>query len=56
MKHLGEPEALLVIDDTQAQRKGTKSVGVAFQRCGLTGDVRNCQAMEIKFIDTPRKL
>ncbi len=27
MKHLGEPEASLVIDDTQAQKKGTKSVG-----------------------------
>ncbi|MBW1603193.1 transposase [Streptomyces sp. JJ66] len=33
----------MVIDDTQAQKKGTKSVGVAFQHCGLTGDVRNCQ-------------
>ncbi|MCH0569841.1 transposase [Streptomyces sp. MUM 136J] len=45
VKHLGEPEASLVIDDTQAQKKGTKSVGVGFQHCGLTGDVRNCQTM-----------
>ncbi|WP_455753117.1 transposase [Streptomyces coeruleorubidus] len=37
---LGEGDASLVIDDTQAQKKGTKSVGVAFQHCGLTGDVR----------------
>jgi SRSO17 transposase len=43
--HLGEADASLVIDDTQAQKKGTKSVGVAFQHCGLTGDVRNCQTM-----------
>lgn len=31
--------------DTQAQKKGTKSVGVACQHCGVTGDVRNCQVM-----------
>jgi SRSO17 transposase len=43
VEHLGDPEASLVIDDTQAQKKGIKSVGVAFQHCGLTGDVRNCQ-------------
>jgi SRSO17 transposase len=35
----------LVIDDTQAQKKGTKSAGVAFQHCGLTSDVRDCQTM-----------
>lgn len=45
VKHLGDAEASLVIDDTQAQKKGAKSVGVAFQHCGLTGDVRNCQTM-----------
>ncbi|MFF3159830.1 transposase [Streptomyces sp. NPDC057910] len=33
------------MDDTQAQKKGTKSVGVAFQHCGPTGDVRNGQTM-----------
>ncbi|MDU9001601.1 IS701 family transposase [Streptomyces mirabilis] len=43
--HLGNADASLVIDDTQAQKKGTRSVGVAFQHCGLTGDVRNCQTM-----------
>jgi SRSO17 transposase len=42
---LGDQDASLVIDDTQAQKKGTKSVGVAFEHCGLTGDVRNCQTM-----------
>lgn len=43
--HLGEASATLVLDDTQAQKKGTKSVGVAYQHCGVTGDVRNCQVM-----------
>ncbi len=43
--HLGDPAATLVLDDTQAQKKGTKSVGVAHQHCGVTGDVRNCQVM-----------
>jgi len=31
VEHLGDADASLVIDDTQAQKKGTKSVGVAFQ-------------------------
>ena len=43
--HLGDADASPVIDDTQAQKKDSKSVGVAFQHCGLTGDVRNCQVM-----------
>ena len=42
---IGDPEATLVLDDTQVQKKGTHSVGVAHQHCGLTGDVRNCQVM-----------
>jgi SRSO17 transposase len=42
---LGDPRSTLVLDDTQAQKKGTRSVGVAHQHCGVTGDVRNCQVM-----------
>ena len=42
---LGDAGAALVLDDTQAQKKGDKSVGVAPQHCGLTGDTRNCQVM-----------
>ncbi|MDJ0347695.1 transposase, partial [Streptomyces sp. H10-C2] len=45
VRHLGDPEASLVIGDTQAQKKGAMSVGVAFRHCGLDGDVRNCQTM-----------
>lgn len=44
-EHLGDPAASLVLDDTQVQKKGAKSVGVAPQHCGVTGDVRNCQVM-----------
>lgn len=42
---LGNAGAVLVVDDTQALKKGTKSVGVAAQYYGLTGDTRNCQTM-----------
>src|SRR5918911_1744909 len=42
---LGDAQATLVLDDTQVIKKGTRSVGVAHQHCGVTGDVRNCQVM-----------
>ncbi|WMX48773.1 IS701 family transposase [Streptomyces roseicoloratus] len=42
---LGDEQATLVLDDTQVIKKGTRSVGVAHQHCGSTGDVRNCQVM-----------
>ncbi|MGA5135546.1 IS701 family transposase, partial [Streptomyces olivoreticuli] len=45
LENLGDPSATLVLDDTQVIKKGTKSVGVAHQHCGVTGDVRNCQVM-----------
>jgi SRSO17 transposase len=44
-EYLGDVAATLVLDDTQVQKKGTKSVGVKRQHCGVTGDVRNCQVM-----------
>jgi SRSO17 transposase len=44
-RELGDPGATLVLDDTQVIKKGDKSVGVAHQHCGTTGDVRNCQVM-----------
>ncbi|MFK0297290.1 IS701 family transposase [Streptomyces sp. NPDC090442] len=43
--HLADAQATLVLDDTQVIKKGTRSVGVAHQHCGVTGDVRNCQVM-----------
>jgi len=42
---LGDAQATLVLDDTQVIKKGMRSVGVAHQHCGSTGDVRNCQVM-----------
>jgi SRSO17 transposase len=41
--HLGDADAALVLDDTQVLKKGVKSVGVAPQHCGLTGQTENCQ-------------
>ncbi|MGJ6970120.1 IS701 family transposase [Streptosporangium sp. G11] len=43
--HLGRPDGVLIADDTSAIKKGDKSVGVADQYCGLTGQVENCQVM-----------
>ncbi|MEU9837575.1 IS701 family transposase [Streptosporangium sp. NPDC048047] len=43
--HLGRPDGVLIADDTQAIKKGDKSVGVARQYCGLTGQIENCQVM-----------
>jgi SRSO17 transposase len=42
---LGSADAAVVADDTQAIKKGDKSVGVAPQHCGLTGQIENCQVM-----------
>lgn len=42
---LADPDGVLVLDDTQAVKKGARSVGVAPQYCGLTGDTQNCQCM-----------
>jgi SRSO17 transposase len=42
---LADPDGALVLDDTQAIKKGTKSVGVGPQHCGLTGQTENCQCM-----------
>ncbi|MFF3159769.1 transposase [Streptomyces sp. NPDC057910] len=39
--HLADGHATLVLDDTQVIKKGTRSVGVAHQHGGVTGDVRN---------------
>ncbi|WP_202971024.1 IS701 family transposase [Saccharothrix sp. ALI-22-I] len=42
---LGSADAAVIADDTQAIKKGDKSVGVAPQHCGLTGQTENCQVM-----------
>ncbi len=41
--HLGDPEAVLVIDETGFLKKGTKSVGLKRHYSGTAGRIENCQ-------------
>src|SRR5215207_7436220 len=43
VEHLGDPEAVLVVDETGLLKKGTKSVGVQRQYSGTAGRIENCQ-------------
>ncbi len=43
--HLGDPGAVLVIDETAELKKGEMTVGVARQHAGITGQVENCQTV-----------
>jgi SRSO17 transposase len=43
MEHLGDPAAVLVVDETGFLKKGTTSVGVQRQYSGTAGKVDNCQ-------------
>ena len=43
VEHLGDPEAVLVLDETGFLQKGTKSVGVQRQYSGTAGRIENCQ-------------
>jgi SRSO17 transposase len=43
LERLGDPHAVLVIDETSFRKRGKKSAGVAKQHCGTTGQVENCQ-------------
>jgi SRSO17 transposase len=43
VEHLGDPDAVLIVDETGFLKKGTKSVGVARQYSGTAGRVENCQ-------------
>jgi SRSO17 transposase len=45
LAHLGDPEAIVVLDETAELKKGTKTVGVARQHAGITGQVENCQTV-----------
>ena len=43
VEHLGDPDAVLVVDETGFLKKGTKSVGVQRQYSGTAGRIENCQ-------------
>src|SRR5262245_48579717 len=43
LQHLGDPEAVLVIDETGFLKKGQPSAGVARQYSGTAGRIENCQ-------------
>jgi len=43
--HLGDPEAIVVLDETAELKKGTATVGVGRQHAGITGQVENCQTV-----------
>jgi SRSO17 transposase len=42
-EHLGDPDGVLVVDETGFLKKGTKSCGVARQYSGTAGRIENCQ-------------
>ena len=43
VEHLGDPAAVLVVDETGFLKKGVKSVGVQRQYSGTAGRIENCQ-------------
>src|SRR6476660_3616091 len=43
VEHLGDPGAVLVLDETGFLKKGDKSVGVQRQYSGTAGRIENCQ-------------
>jgi SRSO17 transposase len=43
LEQLGDPQAILAIDETSFPKRGSKSAGVQVQYCGSTGQVENCQ-------------
>jgi len=43
VEHLGDPEAVLVVEETGFVKQGTKRVGVARQDSGTAGRVEHCQ-------------
>ena len=45
VEEMGDPDAVLIVDDTQMIKKGGRSVGVAPQHCGATNQIENCQVV-----------
>ena len=45
LARLGDPAAIVVLDETAELTKGDRTVGVARQHAGITGQVENCQTV-----------
>jgi len=45
LDHLGDPGAIVVIDETAELKKGARTAGVGRQHAGITGQVENCQTV-----------
>jgi SRSO17 transposase len=43
VQHLGDPDGVLILDETGFLKKGTKSAGVQRQYSGTAGRIENCQ-------------
>jgi SRSO17 transposase len=54
VEHLGDPAAVLVVDETGFVKKGTRSAGVQRQYSGTAGRVENCQIGVFLVYATPR--
>jgi hypothetical protein len=54
VEHLGDPEAVLVVDETGDLKKGTATVGVKRQYTGTAGRIENAQvAVYLAYASTP---
>jgi SRSO17 transposase len=51
-EHLGEPDGVLIVDETGFLKKGVKSAGVQRQYSGTAGRIENCQLGV--FLHTPQ--
>ena len=49
VEHLGDPEAVLVVDETGFLKQGDKSVGVQRQYSGTAGRIENCQGEPVSY-------
>jgi SRSO17 transposase len=54
VENLGDPEGVLVIDETGFLKKGDKSCGVARQYSGTAGRIENCQVGVFLTYATPK--
>jgi SRSO17 transposase len=54
VEHLGEAQAVLVVDETGFLKKGMKSVGVQRQYSGTAGRIENCQIGVFLAYTTPQ--